>query len=73
MTALLRWDSVLNLTLLNINSEGVIPAPYQVRGKLQQESSQERTGFPRIPWSGLIDKYGAGLIKSGMTTLEGFF
>jgi hypothetical protein len=31
--------SVVNLTLLYINSEAVIPAPYQVRGKLRRESS----------------------------------
>jgi hypothetical protein len=46
-------------------AKSVIPAPYPVRGKLQRESrlppaQRERTGFPRI-------KYGAGLIKSGMT------
>jgi hypothetical protein len=33
--------SVVNLTLVYINSEGVIPAPYQVRDKLQRESSSE--------------------------------
>jgi hypothetical protein len=41
-------SSVVILTLLHINSEVIIPAPYpvvgsnrQVRGKLQQESSSE--------------------------------
>jgi len=29
----------MNLTLLYINSEAVIPAPYQLRDKLQRESS----------------------------------
>jgi hypothetical protein len=33
--------SVVNLTLLYINSEAAIPAPYQVRGKLQRESSRK--------------------------------
>ena len=35
----------VNLTLLCINSEAVIPTPYQVRGKLQRESSPKNTGF----------------------------
>jgi hypothetical protein len=45
--------SVVILTLLYINSEVVIPAPYpvvgsnrQVRGKLQQESSSETMDSP---------------------------
>jgi hypothetical protein len=71
--------------LLYISSQAVIPAPYQVRDKLQrlpaacpcpmaggrgmeiQTSSLRKqgtsiyyTGFPRI-------KYGAGLVKPGMT------
>ena len=33
--------SVANLTLLYINSEAIIPAPYQARGKLQRESSRK--------------------------------
>ena len=39
-------SSVVILTLLYINSEFVIPAPYQVRGKLQQESSSETMDSP---------------------------
>jgi hypothetical protein len=35
------YPSVPILTLPYINSEDVIPAPYQVRGKLQEESSSE--------------------------------
>jgi hypothetical protein len=45
--------SVVNLTLLYINSEAVIPASYpvvgsnrQVRGKLQRESSSETLDSP---------------------------
>jgi hypothetical protein len=34
-------SSVVRPTLLYINSEAVIPAPYQVRGKLQRESRSE--------------------------------
>ncbi len=30
----IKWKSVVNLTLLYIISEAVIPAPYQVRGRL---------------------------------------
>jgi hypothetical protein len=33
--------SVVHPTLLYINSETVIPAPYQVRGKLQRESRSQ--------------------------------
>jgi hypothetical protein len=33
--------SVVGLTLLYIISEAVIPAPYQVRGKLRRESSSK--------------------------------
>ncbi len=36
---------VVILTLLYTNSEAVIPAPYQVRGKLQRESSPETLDF----------------------------
>ena len=43
---------VVNLTLLYINSEAVIPAKAGIQ--------IEKTGFPRI-------KYGAGLVKPGMT------
>jgi hypothetical protein len=44
--------SVVNLTLLYINSEAVIPAKAGIQPK--------NTGFPRI-------KYGASLVKPGMT------
>jgi hypothetical protein len=37
----MRVTSVANLTVLYINSEAVILAPYQVRGKLQRESRSE--------------------------------
>jgi hypothetical protein len=50
----------VNLTLLYIDPRAVIPAPYQVRGKLQQESSSKNTGFPRV-------KHGAGSVRPGMT------
>ena len=33
-----NFNSVVRPTLLYISSEAVIPAPYQVRGKLQRES-----------------------------------
>jgi len=35
----MRKHSVVSLTFLYINSGAVIPAPYQVRGRLQRESS----------------------------------
>jgi hypothetical protein len=38
---LIQQASVVRPTLLSISSEAVIPAPYQVRGKLQRESSPE--------------------------------
>ena len=40
-----RRVSAMNLTLVYINSEAVIPAPYQVRGKLQQGIQSRNTGF----------------------------
>jgi hypothetical protein len=69
--------NVLRPTFLYIISQAVIPAPYQVRGELQRESrfpdenrdqgykwfpafAGTTPGFPRI-------KYGAGLVKPGMT------
>jgi len=42
----------VDLTLLYINAEGVIPAKAGIQHR--------NTGFPRI-------KYGAGLVKPGMT------
>ena len=66
---------VILYTATLITARGVIPAPHQVRDKLQRESSLlpmraslrggawpggKITGFPRI-------KYGAGLVKPGMT------
>jgi len=45
--------------LLHINPEAVIPAPYQVRGKLQQASNPENTGFRVKP--GMTNK-GKGLL-----------
>ena len=45
-----RWrgskPNVVRLTLFYIISEAVIPAPYQVRGKLQRESSSETLDSP---------------------------
>ncbi len=38
--------NVVNLTPLYISSEAVIPAPYQVRGKLRRESSPETLDSP---------------------------
>jgi hypothetical protein len=35
------YPSVVRSTLLCINQEVVIPAPYQARGELQRESSSE--------------------------------
>jgi hypothetical protein len=46
---------VVNLTLLYIYSEVVIPAKAGIQLR--------KTGFPRI-------KYGAGLVKPGMTNKE---
>ena len=43
---ILDFTSVVNLTLLYINSAVVIPAPYQVRDKLQRESSSEILDSP---------------------------
>src|SRR4030042_278402 len=61
-------SSVVNLTILYYDLRAVIPAPYQLRGKLQRESRRRPcesrdlfcSGFPRV-------KHGAGSIKSGMT------
>jgi hypothetical protein len=49
---LFRLPSVVILTLLYINSEAVIPAKARIH--------PGNAGFPRI-------KYGAGLVKPGMT------
>jgi uncharacterized lipoprotein YmbA len=59
MKMMSRHLSVVNPTFLLYDLRVVTPAKAGIQ--------IERTGFPRIPWSGLIDKYGAGLIKSGMT------
>jgi hypothetical protein len=42
----------------------VIPAAIFIGINSKQESRSDflAPGFPRIPWSGLIDKYGAGLV-----------
>ena len=64
MTEFTKNNNLYKVTL--IPAKAVIPAPYpvvgsnrQVRDKLQQES-RKALGFPRI-------KYGAGLVKPGMT------
>ena len=46
--------------LLYVRSSTVIPAPYQVRDKLQRESRSETLDSPG-------SKSGAGLVKPGMT------
>src|SRR5512136_3088185 len=59
---------VVNFTFLSSHLRVITPAPYQVRGKLQQESRRRPcesrdlfcSGFPRV-------KHGASSIKSGMT------
>jgi len=58
-------NSAVNLTLLYINSEAVIPAPAFAGASLSPRRrgagiQPRNTGFPRI-------KYGAGLVKPGMT------
>ena len=66
-----RFTLYMNLYTATLNpAKAVIHASYQVRGKLQQESSVvpakagnhyfKNTGFPRI-------KYGAGSVKPRMT------
>ncbi len=52
---------VVSLTLLYIYSEAVIPAPYQVRGKLRRESVEKRLDSPVS---------GTGHAKTGLISPE---
>jgi hypothetical protein len=56
----------VNLILLYIDSKAVIPAPYQVRDKLQRESPS-----PTPPPAGERDRVRGGFrVKPGMTSKE---